>query len=379
MIDFIKISTTNFDYNSLINHSFLTFTGRTNLETNELTKNNYGNTKVEAVFYGLKFIIYNNETNKYTLSILGSLHKFFNQGHHNYNDFTINDLINTLNKIKEIFELDLSQFKIHNIEIGVNIIPPAKSKTILKGLLSHQNIPFKRISMDNADYYQASHGNYFIKAYDKAKQYKAKGHSFKNELLRFELKYVKAIDLVLLLKKNQIISRDFIILSDLTKLEVLEAFGELLLQKWNEILFYDYTISKTKLLPLQIRKLDIWQNINQWENFKKQKKTIERKQLQEVIDNHSINAKLITSIRIKEKLDFLLQKPLPSNHFEDSQNDDLLTTFIAAEVTAEVLPSNSIYKPLNGNKFKLINDLFKGEEIVPDYDVFHADTREIPF
>ena len=54
------------------------------------------------------------------LEITGSLHKYFNNGVHNANDFSITDCIRTIMELKEVFSLDLSQCKIVNLEFGLN-------------------------------------------------------------------------------------------------------------------------------------------------------------------------------------------------------------------------------------------------------------------
>lgn len=56
------------------------------------------------------------------LKLTGSLHKYSNQGYHNHNQFTFDDLKEVLNELKNLFELDLTKMYIKNLEIGVNNI-----------------------------------------------------------------------------------------------------------------------------------------------------------------------------------------------------------------------------------------------------------------
>jgi hypothetical protein len=379
MIDYLKISTTDFDYKSLFSSEIFKFKGWTDLETNEIQPNRFGNKKYECYLFNLKVIIYENSEENFTLCILGSIHKFFNNGPHNKNDFSFNDINSTIERLSKLLFFNPDTCIIHNLEIGLNVIPKVRTNKILKGLLLHKGKRFKSYSFDNADYYQVIHHNYFIKVYDKAKQYRAKGFIIPNEILRVELKYKKMNDLVKMLNESEIINKDFISLSDLNNVEVLKAFGELLLKKWNKILFYDYTISKRNLSKPQRRKLDIWQNINQWEQFSKQKKYKEKLKLQEVIKNHSQKLQFQVSNLIQEKLEILLPKGLPINHFDNIKKDDQLTNIEEVGVDIKRLPSNSIYKEEFSLSFEdfFLND--KNKNILKNYEVWINDPREILF
>jgi len=379
VIDNFKISTKDFDHRSLLRHPLLNFNGWTNLETLKVKPNEFGSKRYVSNYHGLKFIVYENVTGEFTLCIEGSIHKFYNNGIHNFNDFTYSNTVEVIDRLASLFKLNLDSCRINHIEIGVNIMPPAKTETVLKGSLSHRNKRFKSISYDDAEYFQVMHDNFIIKVYDKAKQYRAKDHIIPNEILRVELKYRKMEDLINLLKSKGIIDRDYIVLSDLRNIDALNAFGELLVKKWNEILFYDYSISKTNLSKYQQRKLDVWQNINQWEDFKKQKRLKQKNLLQNVINNHSQQLQLQVSNLIQEKLETLLQKGLPSNHFYNPKKDDLLTTSNVEDKKWKGLPFDRIVYESKGHLFKkLFPDEMEGS-IIPDYEEFHNDLREIPF
>lgn len=379
MIDFIKISTTAFDSISLFKSPLLHFTGLTDLDTNEIVVNDYGTKKYIASYKGLKITVYDNVNKKLTLSIKGSIHKFFNNGVHNYDDFIYENLTASIDKLGELFFFNPDNIIISYLEDGVNINPPIETLKILNGLLSHQNKRFKSISMDDAEYYQAEHCNYYLKAYDKAKHYRAKGYLIDGDILRVELKYKKMNDLITLLQKRGILKRDYMVLSDLKNIDVLVALGELLVKKWNEILFYDCTISKKKLSKSKIRKLDALQNINRWEELTKQQKFKERTLLKELVKNHSQQVQLQISNLIQEKIQSLLQKGLPFNQFDTIKKGDHLTTINDESWEGERGPFNSILIELNSNLFNDIDLGLENESICPDYDVFHSDLREIPF
>jgi len=347
-MDYLKLSTTDFDHKALLRHPSLNFSGWTDLETSEIHSNKYGNKKYVSYLKNLKIVVYENSCGKFTLCVLGSIHKFFNNGKHNFNDYFLKDIIITIDKLGKLLFFNAENCRIHNIEIGFNISPMVKTKTILKGLLSHKNVRFKSYSIPGAELFEVIHNNYIIKVYDKAKQYRSMGYDLPDDIIRIELKYKKMADLITLLNSKKIINRDFIVLSDLKNISVLVAFGELVIKIWNEILFYDFTINKKFLSESIQRKLDVWQNINQWESFNKQKRLKQKKILKEVIKKHSQQLQLQISNLINEKLDTLLQKELQINHIVDYKIDDQLTTDIDQIDYEEGLPINTIFRKEDG-------------------------------
>lgn len=54
-------------------------------------------------------------------SVRGSLHKYFNDGKHNYNDFTLSDFINTVSDLEKTLNINAETTRIGRVEAGVNI------------------------------------------------------------------------------------------------------------------------------------------------------------------------------------------------------------------------------------------------------------------
>ena len=228
--------------------------------------------------------------------------------------------------------------------------------------------------MDYADYYQVKHFNYYIKAYDKAKQNRSK-FKIKGEILRFELKYIKMEDLIKLLTKKGIINKGYLTLNNLKSLEVLNVFGEQLIKIWNEILFYDYTIKVKDLSKHQKNKIAHWQNINYWEELTKQQRLKQKIFLQKVIDNNSQKIQFAYSNLIQEKLKILMPKGLPINRDASIKKGYLLTN----DQNEKGLPIDSILNRLNGNQKQFKKNSKKIEVIIPDYDKWINDPRPLPF
>ena len=69
----------------------------------------------------------------------GSLHKFWNNGEHNYNDLSFTNHVSTIKSIEKGFDLKLDETKIVNLEFGLNITTPILSTEIfLRGLMLHK-------------------------------------------------------------------------------------------------------------------------------------------------------------------------------------------------------------------------------------------------
>jgi hypothetical protein len=323
--DFIKILIRYFNDEKLIHNPVLNFQSSHYVATGEIPKSEFGTSKIYAEYHNLIFTIIENHNGIKTLLITGSLHKFYNKGKHNFDDFNIFNIRNTIDLLGEMFHFNIETAIVQNLEIAINVLPPIPSLPILKGLLSLQNIRIKSFLDDDADLYQAVFQNYINKNYDKAKHYRKKGYSIPYEIFRSELKYIRMNDLVVLLKRKNIIYRNQIFLSDLKRIEVIKAFGELLQKKWNEILFYDHTISTEKLSESDIRKLDVWQNINQWEKFDAPKKYKQKKILAEITENHSRQIQLQISKLIESKINDLILVDITQNHNLIIEKDHNLT------------------------------------------------------
>lgn len=232
MIDFVKV---------LINRPFekekCNFSLQTKLYFNDLGEEN----KLKA-----KHKIHNLEIKEFSrhFIIQGSLHKFWNKGQHNHNDFQYKDLIKTLHELEVGLNLKLDEGQIQNLEYGLNITPPIlKTEMFLRGLILHKGKPtfndnenhfeFKNISVNGGDYRQVKRQQFYLKYYDKAKQY-----GLNNQILRIETKYVKS---------KPINSCGVYQLKDLLNIELLENLHNDLIKKWNEVLFINQKINDKHL------------------------------------------------------------------------------------------------------------------------------------
>jgi len=299
MIDFVKvqiINTTDIWIQNLERNSLLEFKTVVSTRSGELSD------KKEAEYKGMKFIIYESGF----ILLQGSLHKYWNVGKHNYNSFTYYDLVEVIEDLRIKFDLSLNNCVLNNLEVGVNIRPPVPTNQILNNLMFHRNIKFKDkdVRMFKGNYKQVRHGRYYIKAYNKKLQYE-NDFILLDDILRFELKYVRMEDL----KKFNI--RTLIDLVDKTKLAYLKSN---LIKVWAEILFFDKSIKRKNLKKNQREiKIREWANPNYWGGLNKQRRNEQKKIYNSIVEYHSLQIQKQVYNLISEEFDFLLN-PLPINH-----------------------------------------------------------------
>lgn len=224
MIDFIKGTIIDTHVSHFLDSVKFNFTENVNIDTAEVRKTNRARYKIDY-FKGMKLKIHDSGR----MTIEGSLHKLFNNGLHNFNDFHHSDYQLAIVELCEHFEIEPQNVIITQLEYGVNITPPIRSKTILKNCLFHEKDYFKDGHVKNGTYRQAPKGkkSRLIKTYDKQAQYK-KDFDLKEEILRFE---VKQRDMYHLRRNHNIISLD-----DLFNTPF-ELFNDLLVKAWDKVIF----------------------------------------------------------------------------------------------------------------------------------------------
>lgn len=204
-------------------------------------------------FKNLYFTKYQNR-----LEIKGSLHYYFNDGIHNANDFYINNCIDTIVQIKEIFKLDLNKCYPINLEYGINCNPIIPVSNLIHSLYYHEKRQF--IRPKNFDYKIAGNEAYKqIKAYDKSVQFPKQC----NNTFRFEVKTKQA---------KFIHSLGIYTLQDLTNSINYNKLINSLIIEWDNVLLLDNSKNVDEKFLNSIYWEDILKNGNR-NKFNNQKKT----------------------------------------------------------------------------------------------------------
>ncbi len=271
---------------TLLTNPLLDFTTGLNLESGEVANT------CSASYKGLKFII---RSNNY-IEIQGSLHKYFNNGVHNYNDFTLLELHSVLDDLANAFHLNLNNCIVKNMEFGVNIKPPFITSKILNNLMLHKASKFYDVQLKSGNYKQAPHQQYYVKIYDKAKQY-----LLLQNLMRYELKFTKSC----IINKLGITT-----LNDLLGSNWIELVKIRLLREWNQIVLFDYRLFSIDTLTARYRnKLSYWSNPNYWSGLTKQSRFKAKNRYSNLLDdNFQISLHSSIAILIQEKFNDLAKK-----------------------------------------------------------------------
>lgn len=257
MIDFVKILVKDINYSKLSKNPLLIFCHvNINAETGEVRTTNRNGQKItpfqNAYYRGLEFRIYENGT----VTIAGSLHKYWNNGAHNYNDFNYRSFLSVLNDLKAKFDINPSQCILRCLEVGINLLPIIPTNEILNSCLLHKTKPFEyQKNSDEGKYKQVQHSQYIIKIYDKARHYKSKGFEIETEIMRFEIKYTKM---------QKVNAMGVFTLADITTNKLQNKFRSELLNEWKNILFYDKTIQIDTLIKKVKNRLLKYSNQTYW-------------------------------------------------------------------------------------------------------------------
>ena len=243
MIDFIKILDVPIDVNEIYNNKFLNLQFQGDKETGEILKQ-------KAVYKGLTFEIFKDRY----VNISGSLHKYHNNGEHNYNDFTLVNLLDVLIDIYNKFKINPLDALLSNIEFGVNVNTPFVPKNAIKhNIIIHQGQPASIKTFRQKGYLKEfEHSQFYIKIYDKGLHYNQNENIFRFELKVVKMEYLKKIGIKTL--------------ADLLNLNKLQLLGQKLNEIFNEILIIDEVdtkefTQKEKLLYLTGTNPKFWETL----------------------------------------------------------------------------------------------------------------------
>ena len=257
---------------------FSTVINETDPETGELIK--------EAFIYENFYI----RPTKNGLLIRGSLHKYRSrikgiatrkqiEQYQGFNGdlFTLSDINETLQTLCEVIGFAPSLAVLQNIEIGVNCEVSFDPKEFLKGMLFHRsNFDYKTDHEGN--YIQFNYQTYFLKIYNKGKQY-----DLPRNVLRVEIK-------VMAMKKLKDVGVELETLNDIRAVTLLQAF-EVLYNEFEAVTYYDHTLRLEDLTSKQQGKAIEYQNKSYWQELDKYKKARQLKQLETMIQEFSSNLK----------------------------------------------------------------------------------------
>ena len=253
MFDGIKIECIGTDPAKLLQDERLLFP----LSINERTGETLQQTRVSK-YSGLLFKI--TPSKKYPglqhCQLDGSLHKYFNEGRHNANDFHFTELQRVVTELSEQFDITGTS-KLSNIEFGVNITLPMPVRKFLKMVVCMPDRKFTQLNIEKQRVGKVcAKQDHHFKIYDKGLQ----ANSTKNNLLRVEL----AVKKMRILKPYGIET-----IKDLTNTAKVAGLGQYLARLFSEVIIIDPSIKTNTLTKQQKEKLKDYDNPRYWERLTK--------------------------------------------------------------------------------------------------------------
>ncbi len=275
MIDFIKFQLKNTPVDNLQASPYLEFKTVVSTDTGEISDIKY------AYYKGLKFTMIepNRNNSGMRITVEGSLHKYWNDGNHNFNDFGKKEILEVLQELEVKFGITPINYVLKQLELGLNINPPINysTKTILNSCFLHRTKPFKSIYVrDEGEYIQVYHQQYIVKIYNKRKHYVKKGYDIDKEILRFEIKITR---MRYLHKYNIYTLRDLLNVFDFSQCLYLVR------KEWDNVLFYDFEALKNN------KKESLYSNPNFWGNLNYGKLKYHRNNLNKIVNKSPKNIK----------------------------------------------------------------------------------------
>ena len=344
MTDYVKISLKDIDINRLENLPELDFKIEVSEKTGEIS------TKKTADYHFCKVVIYDSGLVLFN----GSIHKLWNSLHKvnapnykevkqykgfNGNQFAINDIVKVRQHLETLFNCEPQQMIFQNIEFGINTTPVFNPQLFLKGLLYHNGKPFEFRHKEH--FAQAIHQRYYFKIYNKSNQYGMQEHT-----LRVELK---------LIASDQFAPLGIKTFADINT-STLNKAKELLLKRFDEVVYYDNTIVKESLSERQKQTLERYSNPRYWiDNLTKQNRLHHKNKLQNFILKNSANLHQQITNNINHKFVIInrlnqSKKGLPINckyEFKKQQNT----------LPINRLSENTNTLPINHSSIGLISNI----------------------
>ncbi|GEM_PF-3203175 len=260
----------------LATHPGLSFVSDINMDTGEIrTVGTRKLIKREAKDHGLKFILYSNGR----IEIKGSLHKFYNsvtQGEEaNYNLFTYSDAVRAIELLNQMYGIIPSKTTVHNIETGLNVIlHNAYTNDVLDYFVAFKNKAFSKMNIKDCPAgkgLEVYFSQYGIKVYNKGAMY-----AQSNEVLRFEVKYIKM--------------QSFdggLSLVDLTNIDVWTNLSKRLESALYDVVFTDKFNTKELTKP-EAKLFQFCDNPKNWERVDKKKRYKAKEQFITLINSKGL-------------------------------------------------------------------------------------------
>lgn len=286
--------------------------------------------------------------------ILGSLHRFSNQGRDNLDDFTLNRLQTTLSELQIRCGVDPNRANLQTLEIGVNIPLDYPPDVIIRNVISHRGRAYTPIYAGRRKVGKMCvYTDYTIKLYDKGQQFPAAGN-----LLRFEFKALR-----------QRVLEPFGVrtLADLMDKVKALRLGGLLLDKLADTVFYDFSFRGNELTEAQRLRFERYSNPNYWAQLDRRTLYKEGQRFAKLLEKYGcIDWREYCLKQVAEKLAELADRKVDKGrHFprvcDDPQAVEKATfstlEYMVESVAQSTTPGDALNNEKNGLKTGLNTEL----------------------
>ncbi len=198
----------------------------------------------------------------------GSFHEFANGGKLNNDRFTIERFKQVADELIRYISPDDN---INVLEFGVNIITPFNPTDLIKNLISHCKTQFNKTLNSGEASSEIRYTHYTIKIYNKGLQQPNGKY-----ILRIELHY----------NRMKTLFPDGLKWSELADLKTWEYFGDVLKEKFKDVIYYDPSINLNQVPEKERQIIVKGHNPFHWQNLKSNHADRERKQFQDLIRKH---------------------------------------------------------------------------------------------
>ena len=299
MIDFVKVRINDKGFaERLRENPNFDFMGKINPDTGEQKDGSR-----TAEYKNLKIVLFPSGL----VEVTGSLHKFANDGAHNYDGFNYVRLVETIGEVVALLETSPDRVSLHNVEFGVNILLDTSPSKFLDTILNYRfKLPEMRIFNGKGYLLQWVQQNYIVKVYDKKHQYR-----LDTNVLRFEVKTMAMIHLAEVEVRT---------LADLMDVSKLRLMGVKLFETYGGLMIGEKLYTGQMSRP-ERRVYEQGMNPNFWRDLTDRKqRNYYRERFEQVIKKYGLGIREQVGQLIAEKVGELLKS---SDILPDSQNQNL--------------------------------------------------------
>lgn len=231
----------------------------------------------KAKYQGLTFSVLPSKVEGVRCRVDGSIHKYHNEGVHNYDGFTLADIQNTISDLQARFGIDPNRTKLHGLEVGVNLALDSYSQVVraIKSAIIQKDKPYTDLFPRSGVLGKlCARDAYEVKIYDK-------GHASSQErpILRVEVK---------VLKMRYLYRYGIKTLADLNNPKKLAALIGVLLEVLRQTVFIDPSAnSDPDNSPLNQREelvLETYRQPERWASLNFEQRRTKREQVGRILE-----------------------------------------------------------------------------------------------